>query len=73
MKRLHGDTVRLDVFDDGIGLADDFDIAESDTLGHTLVTGLSSQLNGEMTIDGTAGTRFSIVFDLEPIPILNDE
>ncbi|MDA3950815.1 MAG: ATP-binding protein, partial [Spirochaeta sp.] len=64
-------TVNVEVYDDGVGLPPSFDIAASPTLGHTLVTGLSSQLGGNVTIDGTGGTRFSISFPLEPVTPIN--
>lgn len=71
--RLEGEAVELVVYDDGIGLPNDFEIAKSDTLGHTLVMGLSSQLGAEIDIAGDGGTRFSIRFTLENIPILREE
>lgn len=72
IRRLEGATVELLVYDDGIGLPADFDIAASDTLGHTLVLGLSDQLGAKVTIEGDGGTRFALQFTLEEIPILNE-
>jgi len=77
IKRIEEHAVRLDIRDDGIGLPKGFDIASTETLGHTLVTGLSSQLNGTMTVDGTDGTSFSLTFhlleppELAPLPVDN--
>jgi PAS domain S-box-containing protein len=68
LKRTDDGHLQLDVYDDGIGLPDDFDIASSSTLGHTLVTGLSSQLGGDMTMDGSSGTRFTLIFPLDEAP-----
>ncbi len=77
IKRVEEGAVRLEIRDDGIGLPDGFDIAATETLGHTLVTGLSSQLNGTMSVDGTDGTRFSLTFPLldppELAPVIADE
>lgn len=77
IKRVEEGAVRLEIRDDGIGLPDGFDIAATETLGHTLVTGLSSQLNGTMSVDGTDGTRFSLTFPLldppEPAPVVPDD
>lgn len=72
MARIDERNVQLEVYDDGVGLPADFDIAASDTLGHILVSGLSTQLNGEMEIDGSAGTRFTLRFPLETVQLLND-
>ncbi len=68
LKRTDNNQLQLDVYDDGIGLPADFDIASSSTLGHTLVTGLSSQLGGNMTVDGSSGTRFTLVFPVDETP-----
>jgi PAS domain S-box-containing protein len=52
----------LVISDDGIGLPDDFKIENVDSLGLTIVNSLVSQLNGEMSIGGTQGTKFTIKF-----------
>jgi PAS domain S-box-containing protein len=59
------DLLRLSVTDDGVGLPTDFDIADSRTLGHTLVSGLASQLGSSIEIDGRHGTHFEIAFAIE--------
>nr|WP_294550969.1 PAS domain S-box protein [uncultured Rhodopila sp.] len=63
-----GDRVVLSVSDDGAGMPDDLDIAESTTLGLQLVTLLAEQLKAEMTINRTKPTRIELRFrvsDLE--------
>lgn len=55
-------TVELEIQDDGVGLPEDFDIAGSHTLGHTLIHSLASQINGTIAVDGTEGTRFLLQF-----------
>ena len=53
----------LVVQDDGIGLPEEFDIREVNTLGLKLVTRLvKDQLKGTINIDRNAGTGFSIRF-----------
>ncbi len=50
----------LEVADDGIGLPADFDPGARTTLGMRLVTMLVEQLDGKLTFDGHAGSRFRL-------------
>ncbi len=68
MTRLDQDRIRLLVTDDGIGLPEDFERETDDTLGRTLISGLTSQLGGTLSVDGTSGSRFTIHFPLDPPP-----
>lgn len=52
----------LTVADDGIGLPDDFNIDQTESLGMQLVTSLVKQLNGNLEISGDNGTTFTIRF-----------
>lgn len=52
----------LKVADDGVGLADDFDWRESDSLGLQLVSTLTSQLHGKMQVSGSGGASFVLTF-----------
>ena len=54
--------LKLIVSDDGIGLPDNFDIENAESLGLQLVTTLVTQITGDLNIDSTNGTRFNIVF-----------
>ena len=56
----HGE---LTVADDGVGADADLD-ADTGSLGLQLVRGLVQQLGGELTIDRTAGLRFTITVPL---------
>jgi len=56
------DRYRLTVSDDGVGLPDDWDLAEVPTLGLKLVGSLSAQLSGTMEISSGRGATFSISF-----------
>ena len=53
----------LCVQDDGIGLAEEISVTNTDTLGLQLVTALVQQIGGEFALDRSGGTRFSISFD----------
>ena len=61
MRRADG-SVELVVADDGVGLPEDIDPSSTDTLGLKLVSLLTDQLNGKMTLDVEGGTKFSMVF-----------
>jgi two-component sensor histidine kinase len=52
----------LAVADDGVGLADDFAIETSGSLGLTLVATLVEQLKGRLVITRGPGARFEITF-----------
>jgi PAS domain S-box-containing protein len=53
----------LSVTDDGRGLAEDFDVATTVSLGLRLVSALTSQLGGELRIGSSNGrTEFSVSF-----------
>lgn len=54
--------LKLIISDNGIGLPDNFDIENSESLGLQLVTTLITQVSGELEIDNKNGTRFKIVF-----------
>ena len=56
----------LSVADDGCGLDEDFDSANADTLGFTLIKTLCKQLETELGIEEREnGTKFVIVFERE--------
>lgn len=52
----------LIVEDNGVGLPEDFDWRESDSLGLQLVDTLTSQLHGKIQVNGKGGTSFRITF-----------
>lgn len=61
-----GDEYLLIVADDGVGLPENFEMDNRDTLGMQLVSSLIEQLEGEMVLDKTVGTAFKMKFkDLE--------
>lgn len=56
-------SIRLVVEDDGIGLPSDFDVDTAESLGLQLVTTLANQVDGNLTVDITSGTRFTLTFE----------
>jgi two-component sensor histidine kinase len=52
----------LIVSDDGVGIPEDFDLTESDSLGMRLIDSLIDQLDGELELEGSHGTTFRIKF-----------
>jgi PAS domain S-box-containing protein len=55
-------TFALTISDNGIGIPENLDIEELDSLGLQLVTSLVAQLDGELEIKGNNGTEFTIRF-----------
>jgi two-component sensor histidine kinase len=56
------DGYELIISDNGIGLADEFDIDNNKSLGLILVKSLTEQIDGEITITRNHGTEFKINF-----------
>ena len=56
------DSYVLTIADDGIGLPEDIDFKNTTTLGLQLVSGLVRQLQGNIDVDKTKGTKFTIIF-----------
>jgi two-component sensor histidine kinase len=52
----------LVVGDDGVGLPDELDFKNTNTLGLQLVSSLVNQVDGEIELDKSHGTKFTIVF-----------
>jgi PAS domain S-box-containing protein len=52
----------LTVADDGVGIPADFDVRNTDSLGLQLVTTLTRQIDGELSVRSGGGTEFSIQF-----------
>ncbi|HNW28821.1 MAG TPA: PAS domain S-box protein [Spirochaetota bacterium] len=62
LRELDGAMVELSIRDNGIGLPEDKGIGEAKTLGLSLVPMLAGQINGEVTLDRSRGTAFTITF-----------
>lgn len=61
-KRDRPDSYCLSVCDNGVGMPSDIDLVHSRTLGLQLVTSLSRQLHGTVSLDGERGTRVALRF-----------
>lgn len=57
--------VTLVVKDDGVGLPKNFDIKSSSSLGMTLISTLTQQLEGSLSFTSNPHTRFEISFEIE--------
>jgi len=51
------------VADDGIGISEDWDLENSESLGLQLVYTLTEQLDGDIEFSGEKGTKYLITFD----------
>lgn len=60
-KAIDDGTFELSVSDNGKGLPDDFDMANSESLGMQLIQALTEQLDGRINYENDNGTRFAIV------------
>lgn len=60
---LKDDHVNLQVADDGVGLPDDFNLEQTESLGLQLVSTLAEQLSASMEINSENGTSFNLIFD----------
>lgn len=58
----HADRYTLVVADNGTGVGADFDITAQTSLGFRMMLVLCQQINGELTIDGTVGTKVQLRF-----------
>ena len=50
------------VEDDGVGFPDDVDMENTDSLGLQLINSLTDQIDGEIILNRTRGTSFTINF-----------
>lgn len=62
---LDNQSYRLTMSDDGIGLPADFDLECSNTLGLTMIRGLSRQIEGSLTISRTNGVEINLDLTLQ--------
>jgi PAS domain S-box-containing protein len=54
----------LECWDDGVGLPENFDKSNSDSLGMTVMTSLTSQINGNFKVFSDNGVHYQICFPL---------
>jgi len=58
----HEDEFILTVSDNGVGFPEDLDYKNTDSLGLQLVNNLVGQIDGEIMLDRSQGTKFKIIF-----------
>ncbi len=63
IKHLGGVKYEMLIGDDGIGMAEDYNIKESSTLGTQLIQTFTGQLNGSIERVGDTGTLYRIIFE----------
>ena len=61
--RSEDNEITLTIKDNGVGVPDNFDFQETDSLGLRLVRILTRQLEGDLEIDTSSGTSFKLTFD----------
>ncbi len=61
-KRLNASTLQLDVYDDGTGFPRGSDYRTMTSMGMSIIRTLTEQISGTIKLDGSAGTRFTIVY-----------
>jgi two-component sensor histidine kinase len=54
--------MEITIADDGIGIREDIDIENPETLGLQLMNNLVGQIGGEIELDRSHGTEFKITF-----------
>ncbi len=60
-----GNQVVLSVSDDGVGIPQQLDIEQTDSLGLQLVTLLAEQLGGRLSVQRANPTRFLLRFPVQ--------
>jgi len=66
------DSVQLRISDNGRGLPENFNVAESSSMGMEIMLALGKQLGGTFSIKNEAGTLITLLFRLEKVHIMSD-
>lgn len=64
LKKTNEDAV-IEITDDGVGVANNFNINEAKGMGLQLINMLTQQLSGTVTVESKNGTKFKVVFPLD--------
>jgi two-component sensor histidine kinase len=65
LKQLNQEKVVLTIEDDGRGLQSGFDISKVNSLGMSLMKGLSKQINGTFELNNSNGVQIQVTFKIE--------
>jgi two-component sensor histidine kinase len=60
-----GDFIEMQIIDNGVGLPSDFNFDSTNTLGLTLLKGLTGQLNGTFSVENDNGLTIAVKFPVE--------
>lgn len=60
-----GNEAKIEISDNGIGLPAPFGEIDTNSLGTLLIKTLTNQLNADLTVDGSDGTQYTVIFQLE--------
>jgi two-component system, sensor histidine kinase PdtaS len=63
MERISENRIRLVIADNGIGIPDDWNKLQRDSLGLKLMKGLSDDVRGKLWIENVHGTKITLAFD----------
>jgi two-component system, sensor histidine kinase PdtaS len=69
LSRLDDQQCLLVVEDDGVGLPQALDLQRSRSMGAKIMSGLSKQLGGKLSIVSPPGTTIRLVFGQEPVSV----
>jgi two-component sensor histidine kinase len=58
----YDESFKLSVSDNGITFPEDLDYRNTDTLGMLIVNSLTDQINGELNLEKSNGTKFTVTF-----------
>lgn len=58
----YDESFKLSVSDNGITFPEDIDYRNTDTLGMLIVNSLTDQINGELNLEKSNGTKFTVTF-----------
>src|ERR1039458_7896825 len=60
--KIKDDHYEMSISDNGVGIPENIDFFNTDSLGLQLVNSLTDQIDGEIEFDRTNGTKFTITF-----------
>jgi PAS domain S-box-containing protein len=70
--KIDNSVVTLTISDNGVGLPENFDFKNTESLGLQLVTSLVEQINGEIFCENKIGTKFTVTFKTELTKKISD-
>lgn len=62
LNKLSENNIEMSISDNGVGMSNDFDIEQAESLGLQLISALTSQLDGTLKVSVENGTRYSVNF-----------